>query len=162
MLEYVGKSKWLCKCECGNTKILPGYDVSHGRVKSCGCLAKETAHKLNLKKPGEAAFTGIYLGYKQGAKARGILFDLTREEVRNIINLPCHYCGAEKTNKKKNIFNNGDYLYNGIDRVNNNFGYELNNVVPCCFTCNEAKKTKSYEGFLEWIKRIYNYRLKEV
>lgn len=29
---------WLCKCECGNTKIVRGADMRAGGVRSCGCL----------------------------------------------------------------------------------------------------------------------------
>ena len=31
----------LCKCECGNEKLLPYYDLTSGRVISCGCYHKE-------------------------------------------------------------------------------------------------------------------------
>lgn len=41
VLEYVGNSKWLCKCDCGNTKIISGQDFKSGRTQSCGCLHKE-------------------------------------------------------------------------------------------------------------------------
>lgn len=29
---------WLCQCECGNTKLVSSYALTHGRVQSCGCL----------------------------------------------------------------------------------------------------------------------------
>lgn len=35
-----GVPYWLCQCDCGNTKILSGNDLSAGRVKSCGCMPK--------------------------------------------------------------------------------------------------------------------------
>ena len=160
-LEYMGKSRWKFYCDCGKTTMKPGYDVTHGRTKSCGCLAKETAHKLNLKKWGEASLTNIYCSYRKTAENRKLSFNLSFEELKNIIDQPCHYCGAIKTNEKKSNFNNGSYYYNGIDRVNNNIGYELSNVVPSCFMCNEAKKTKSYNEFLDWVNRIYEYRIKK-
>lgn len=38
-----GKSHrmYLCKCDCGNTKIVSTCDLQRGNVKSCGCLLKE-------------------------------------------------------------------------------------------------------------------------
>ena len=29
---------WLCKCSCGNTKIVSGAALRRGQMKSCGCL----------------------------------------------------------------------------------------------------------------------------
>ena len=32
---------WLCKCECGNQKVVSGNKLRSGNTKSCGCLQKE-------------------------------------------------------------------------------------------------------------------------
>ena len=32
---------WLCKCTCGNEKIIAGYALEHGHYKSCGCKRDE-------------------------------------------------------------------------------------------------------------------------
>ena len=36
-----GKRKFLCKCSCGNEKIVRLNDLKSGKTKSCGCLQKE-------------------------------------------------------------------------------------------------------------------------
>jgi len=36
---------WLCKCECGNEKVVVGYSLTRGMTKSCGCFLKETVTK---------------------------------------------------------------------------------------------------------------------
>lgn len=28
---------WLCKCDCGTSKIIAGHNLRHGRTTSCGC-----------------------------------------------------------------------------------------------------------------------------
>ena len=43
VIEYAGSSPkqdalWLCKCQCGNTKIVNGQDLRNGHTSSCGCL----------------------------------------------------------------------------------------------------------------------------
>ena len=43
------KTFWLCKCDCGNTKIVDINQLTQGQVKSCGCLQKEQAKKLGAK-----------------------------------------------------------------------------------------------------------------
>lgn len=32
------KPYWICKCDCGNTKVIEGYCLRVGSIKSCGCL----------------------------------------------------------------------------------------------------------------------------
>ena len=40
------KTKWRCKCDCGNETIVTAYDLYHGHTKSCGCYFKEYILKL--------------------------------------------------------------------------------------------------------------------
>ena len=40
---------WLCKCNCGNYKVVTSSDLKKNKVKSCGCLRKETTSKTSLK-----------------------------------------------------------------------------------------------------------------
>lgn len=58
VLEFKGVSKsrsalWLCKCDCGNVKIVRSRDLVREHVKSCGCLKTElpskrfSTHKLS-------------------------------------------------------------------------------------------------------------------
>ena len=37
-----GCVQWICQCECGNLTIVSGTNLKRGKVKSCGCLLKET------------------------------------------------------------------------------------------------------------------------
>jgi len=32
---------WLCRCDCGETKVVQGKALRRGYIKSCGCLRKE-------------------------------------------------------------------------------------------------------------------------
>jgi hypothetical protein len=55
-----------------------------------------------------------------------------------------------------------EYAYNGIDRVDNFKGYEIDNCVPCCYICNYAKRDMSKDQFLAWVKRIYMNQYRKV
>lgn len=33
-----GGTRWLCRCDCGNSCIVDSGNLRHGRQKSCGCL----------------------------------------------------------------------------------------------------------------------------
>ena len=53
------------------------------------------------------------------------------------------------------------YGVDTIDRMNNDLGYIIDNVVPCCKWCNLSKRERSKEEFLEHNKKIYEYQLKK-
>jgi hypothetical protein len=40
-----GTSFWLCKCDCGNEKIVNIDILNRGKSKSCGCLRSEVSRK---------------------------------------------------------------------------------------------------------------------
>ncbi|MDD4624634.1 MAG: hypothetical protein PHX40_04625 [Bacilli bacterium] len=65
--------QWLCQCDCGNEKIITGYNLRSG-VKSCGCLQKEMVIKAN-KKYNTYNLSGDYgIGYT--FKREEFYFDL--------------------------------------------------------------------------------------
>lgn len=35
------RAYWLCRCECGNEKVIAGLSLRNGATKSCGCLRNE-------------------------------------------------------------------------------------------------------------------------
>jgi 5-methylcytosine-specific restriction endonuclease McrA len=79
-----------------------------------------------------------FLRMRDGAKRRGIEFLLTEEQAVEMIKKPCTYCGKPKSS--------------GIDRIDSNGIYTIENCEPCCWTCNSRKGTKSKEVFLQEIK----------
>ena len=74
------------------------------------------------------------------AKNKNIDFNLTIELYETLWGQPCHYCGI-------------DMEVTGIDRKDNDKGYLIGNVVPCCYDCNTKKKFKPYEQFLQERKK---------
>lgn len=42
-----GKITWRCSCECGNPEfVAEGDELRRGKVRSCGCLRRETARAI--------------------------------------------------------------------------------------------------------------------
>jgi len=55
----VGKTVWLCKCDCGNEKeILVSY-LTSGDTKSCGCLKEELEEKHLREKYDDKRVDGV-------------------------------------------------------------------------------------------------------
>lgn len=44
-----GNSTWLCRCECGNEKVILSSSLISGDATSCGCYARELAAKRGTK-----------------------------------------------------------------------------------------------------------------
>ena len=145
-------ARWLCKCSCGKEKIILGNSLRRGDTKSCGCLRKE---RVSLPF-GFSSMRAIRSAYKRNAKRKEVEYTLTEKQFKELTQQDCHYCGAKPNNRFKNPNNNGDYIYNGLDRVENNKGYTTDNVVPCCNDCNRSKYKRTLPEFKDWVERIYN------
>ena len=109
---------------------------------------------------GEAAFNSLLRGYKSAAKRRGLKFELSREEFVALTKRSCYYCGVDPHTvySAGHHYINGTYVYNGIDRIDNDKDYTSSNVVPCCFACNRAKMDTPYDDFICWLDRIAAFR----
>lgn len=130
------KIRCLVRCECGKEKDVRIEGVVSGRQYSCGCTRKKF----------ESPHRKYYTNYMNSAKNRGYAFNLSFEEFDSIISQNCHYCGSEPRN--------------GVDRRDNSRGYDIDNVVPCCTTCNRGKGTMSYSEFASWIERLKTWQRK--
>jgi hypothetical protein len=74
---------------------------------------------------------------KTRAKKRNIRLTLDSEAVIRMLKEPCAYCGRGPTDRA-----------NGLDRLDNEKGYTMDNVVPCCRECNRMKWVYSVRDFL--------------
>jgi hypothetical protein len=68
---------------------------------------------------------------KHAAKKRDIEWLLALEEYSTLIIMPCYYCANKLGEPVKRAI--------GLDRLDSEKGYELSNVVSCCYTCNCIK-----------------------
>lgn len=155
-----------CVCTCGKVITVGIHYVLNGNTKSCGCYRREKrisqlevyrktrgpAHSLPK---GEAAINFLLRSYTYRAKKLGVSFELTRDQFKSFIFDSCHYCGQVPSRSTVRYDFNGNILYNGIDRKENELGYSLNNCVSCCSDCNYLKKDRSYGCFLDKIRQIY-------
>lgn len=165
--RFAGQDKWKCHvwelvCDCGKLYKATTGNLNAGHVTSCGCYLIERVTE-NAKKAtdairlplGQAARHELYRSYLAHAKHLNIEFSITEDAFAELTKKDCVYCGSEP----KTIYHmsglNGDYIYNGIDRIDSTKSYSLENVVPCCKRCNHGKNDMSLTEFLEWVKRVY-------
>ena len=143
---------WLCMCDCGNEYVAGSSALGSGHTNSCGHL------RGNRLPAGEAAANKVLAGYKHAAKARGLTWDLAVEDFRRLIAMDCFYCGAPPASKMKSVIHDKEWTYNGLDRIDSSKNYTLPNVLPCCPTCNHAKKDMPFDTFLEWVARLTQFQ----
>ena len=129
-----------------------------GNTHLLGCRITREVGDRKLKF-GLANMRAIILHYKQSAKIRGIEWKLTEEQFGELTQKNCYYCGVKPNQiarSSRNRKSNGDYVYNGLDRVDNIKGYTIDNVVPCCKQCNTSKNNLTLQDFKNWVVRVYN------
>lgn len=97
-------------------------------------IQEERRHNCNRK----------YSQYKSAAKIYGRIFNISLEEFISVVTTPCNYCGS---------YDNP----NGLDRVDNEIGYVLDNVVSCCGICNSMKNNLLLSEFIDKVSKIYKY-----
>ncbi len=146
----------VCQCGCNKVTNVTNHKLLYGKSpKACALWKQRTGFQnIKLRKPQEVvARNKVFDGYKRNAAQRGYSFDLKFEEFSKIIEKPCYYCGKLQSNFcNKGV--NGGLFYNGIDRVDNNSGYYLGNIAPCCKICNNAKKQLSKDEFLNLVRMV--------
>lgn len=150
-LEHISHGKWVCQCDCGETTIASGSKMISGHIRSCGCLGR-------YKDREDAIIARVYKINRQQARHRGKEFNIKKEDFKEVILQPCHYCGKNSSKKYTDEKEDSDLfvLYNGLDRVDNNKGYLIDNVVSCCKICNRMKQDLTLDDFRQKIIDIYN------
>ena len=90
-----------------------------------------------------------YSNYIRCARDKNLEFEILQEDFDKLVKEPCYYCDV--------IQERG---FNGIDRLDSNVGYTMDNCVSCCKTCNYMKCSLSVDVFLKRLEHILTYNNK--
>lgn len=85
-----------------------------------------------------------YSVLKQRALDRGRLMTLTPGQHARLQVRPCHYCHRAPDDDRTH----------GIDRIDPDRGYTVDNTVPCCTGCNLMKHVQARGAFLRHMDRV--------
>ncbi len=146
------------KCKrCGENKPLSGFRIGKTSVGGYRQICRKCDHNQYNKWKSEnreklrAIMRKSYIGYsktarykycrnKATAKQRGIIFDISYDQFYAIFNDDCFYCDEPN--------------FIGLDRIDSDKGYVIDNICPCCYRCNVAKNTMTQEEFINLCKKI--------
>ena len=149
-LDKFGKDKYLkdkhcsrCK-ECKKKESREYSRTNPEKIKAHYANNREVllAECLKYNKTVE----GKYRRAVARNKKKGFTEVMTLEQYKQVVSSgECFYC------KEQNLPAQGA----GLDRVDSSKPYILENVVPCCETCNQAKNSLSTEDFFSHIHKIF-------
>lgn len=148
-------------CDCGVNKQIQRNNLFNEKMKtiSCGCHKRELTRIRHSKtRTIENTIKNFYTIYKREEKKSIKGFDLTIEDFQNLVSQNCHYCKSEPPIRECASKIGVPILCNGIDRVNSDLGYILENCVLCCSTCNYMKHILKVQNFKDHIAKIATFQ----
>ena len=173
LLEHLGKGNWKVKCiKCG--KVQEQYISNMKKHKSSSCfyclhpnaIRNHSGGKGIVSGPIEERFYNYYKARIESDNSKGKKYkewNLSLEEFISLVRGNCVYCGDTprvdnqwSRHKRKTILDE-DYSFNGIDRIDSNKGYSIDNCVSCCPKCNTMKGVLSKNEFISHINKVYNF-----
>ena len=155
-------SYWTCKCECGNIKSIRLSSLEEGGSESCSsreCKSRviKMHGLINPRRMVDRVQVLInieYSIYKSQAKHSKREFCLSKETFAALITSNCHYCLDIPNRLLSDTFSKTTMFTHGVDRVDSNCGYTIQNCVPCCSICNRMKNDLSTQVFRTHVAKV--------
>lgn len=127
--------RWLCKCDCGNEKVITGNDMVSKHVTSCGCYQLES-------RSGENCHL-----WKGGISKEPYSFNWNgtlKKRIRERDNYTCRICGKRPEGEELSI-HHIDYNKRNLDE---------NNLISLCRSCHikTNHKRNSWSLYFQWVR----------
>lgn len=153
-----GQSRWLCKCECGNTSVVSSSNIKYKKTLSCGCLCKERVSEA--KRTHGMSYSSIYPEYHNMKKR---CYDENTHNYKWYGGRGIKVCDRWLTDIH-NFYDDVSILPHfreegyTLDRIDNNGDYEPSNVrwATKSEQCNNRRSNLLYEydGEVRTLKEI--------
>lgn len=152
------RKKYLCKCDCGNDDISSLNFLKRKLKTKCkSCAYKERPQSLRRVSAEQRLYN---VSIKNRCESQNIENNLEIDDFKLIIYNKCFYCDAPPRKidwiYKNKVCKSESVFANGVDRLNSDKGYSIDNCVPCCPTCNVMKMDLNLAEFDIHIKKIYS------
>jgi len=149
------------QCQCGFKFTTDCTGLRNGGTNKCKNCSFKARSIRNTVPQIEQIFRRLVLD-RSIKKGLGHV-SITAQDYFRIASQNCYYCGDPPKEirefKDRKYVNTEKICLSGLDRIDSKKGYHLDNVVPCCTSCNYAKHKLSQEDFLNKIVKIYKNRI---
>ncbi len=118
-------------------KLCWNIDAQARRARNGRNYGAKDRRRLARRKADRASNPGKFIWYdsRKSDKKAGRENDLTKKFIEVEIAKGCSYCGESEIRMT-------------LDRIDNDKGHMVNNVVPACIRCNYTRKNMPYEAWL--------------
>ena len=154
--------RWKCQCDCGNIVDIKRGSLVYNKTKSCGCLKEELTGNSHHAWKGFGNIPGGFMSkYKNHAKRRGILFDLSLSYLDNLFQHQNGRCAL--TGKLLSFENYGykNYANASLDRIDSNKAYIEGNVQWVDKDINFMKQSISQESFIKLCQSVVEFQIEK-
>lgn len=136
---------------CKNCNFIKGCLDPETFIKRCQHISKHFGGNGKINKDiWPDTKSSSYKVYLTRAANKDLEFALTKEQFTKFTTEKCYYCNKDVS--KTHI--------NGIDRKNNEIGYNMSNCASCCSQCNYMKGSLTVYEFIDTCKRVSEYNIK--
>jgi len=167
--ERKGKTRWVgfwnAKCECGNTLLVNTRSLKESKklVRSCGCAfinkLKNNNGDRNPRWAGKGPIPGkMFTSLKKGAKARGIEFNITLDDMLGQLILQNYRCALTGDQLKfQSSSHTSKESTASLDRIDSSLGYTKGNIQWVLKIVNRMKFDLPQKLLVELCEKVVNY-----
>ena len=143
-------TKWICKCECGIIKSIPTQQLLYGsttQCRECGYKNRKPTHPIGH----------LYTSIKEGAIKRNKTFNLSKDEMYNLLkkqNFKCALSGLPLKIVSIRKRTNTNYTTASLDRIDSSKGYVVDNIQWVHRDLNTMKWDIDQDKFIKYCRLV--------
>jgi len=142
------QAMWLCRCDCGEERIVLGKNLRDGHTLSCGCHNREAVSKMLIKRNTTHGLSRSRI-YRIWAKMKERCGNPSCKDFARYGGRGINVCSEWKRSFEKFFADMGECPKNmSIDRIDNNKGYSKDNCRWA--TKKEQNNNTRANHILEW------------
>lgn len=149
---YEGRSPQKRTCLFCRSEFISFRKDTNYCSRLCFRRSNSTTYKQNqMRHYNKVKYTDIYRHQSMVKKSKylGFTSDISLEQYMGLLSTGCLYCSAPLN----------QVLGIALDRLNNDLGYTVSNVVPCCGKCNQIRNVHlTHEEMKVAMKAVLEYR----